>query len=98
MLMGKGCRCPHHIVQGVFHVLAGLFALGFFVVVFRRMALFGWSADIYFMSAIMLVVMAGSGKMCRCCRGHWGMMQKEGMDPMKCDHQNCTCGNCEDCK
>jgi len=96
-MMHKGCRCVHHIVSRVFSVLAGLAALGFFVVVFRRVVLFGWSADVYFMSAIMLVIMARTGKVCGCCRKYLAMMEKDGMS-MKCDHQNCACGNCENCK
>lgn len=69
-MMHGGCRCPHHIVSKVFTFLSGLAGIGFFVVVFRQAPAFGWSADVYFMSAIMLVIMARATKMCHCCWGH----------------------------
>ena len=72
-MMHNGCRCFHHIVKKVLMVLAGLSGIGFFVVVFRRVALFGWSADLYFMSAIVLVIIANATKMCGCWKRHEGM-------------------------
>ena len=69
-MMHYQCKCPHHLVARVFRVLSGLAALGFFVVVFRKATFLGWGADIYFMSAIMLVVMALATKSCGCCRRH----------------------------
>lgn len=97
-MMHRGCRCFHHVFGAVVSVLAGLSAVGFFVVLFRQATLFGWSVDAYFMSAIMLVIIARTGKVCRCC--HSGMGMKMGMEksPIVCDHQNCSCGNCDHCK
>lgn len=79
-MMHGGCRCPHHWVAKIFRFLSGLAGLAFFVVVFRRAVLFGWSADVYFMSAIVLVIMAQATRMCRCCMGHgMGYMCKDCM-------------------
>lgn len=58
------------MVATVFGVLASAAAIAFFVVIFSRATLFGFSADVYFMSAIMLVIIARGMKMCRCCKGH----------------------------
>ena len=68
-MMCKKCRCMCHWYTMVMGMLASISGIGFFIVLFRRELLLGWSADMYFMAAIVLAIMAHGGKFCRC---HWG--------------------------
>ncbi len=98
MMHHMGCKCPHHVVAKVFHFLASVAGLGFFLVVLRKAALFGYSADAYFMAAIVLVIMAKGTSICGCCMRHWGMM-KGAMGGGMCSHEGgCVCGDCDRCK
>ena len=95
-MMGHQCKCPHHWVAWVLTILAWIAAFGFFYVQFAVLPLWGFDADFYFASVIILVLLPWSMKICGCCRKHV-MVGKIGGGV--CTHEpGCKCGDCERCR
>ncbi len=96
MMHGGMCKCPHHKFAMLLGLLGFVAAVLFFYTAWAATPVFGFDYDYYFQAVVVLsLMMFGMNKSCRCC-GHGRMMQ--GDMGGKCDHTNCQCGNCGNCK
>lgn len=68
MMLKRGCRCPHHIIEKVLILLMWVAAVAYFWASWNSVAVWGFESGYHFQAVIVLGFLAFlTGKACGCC-------------------------------